>query len=56
MAIKFIPFNTEVTLQGQKEWEQAMLTSLDCLRIGLDKLETHLQLLTEVELQSGDID
>lgn len=55
MAIKFIPYNTQVTLYGQEQWEQAMLQSLGCLRMGLDRLEVHLELLTELELKYGDI-
>ena len=56
MSIKFIPFDTEISLKGQKAWEREVIVKLECLEVAITKLEKQLEFVTEekVEIDSGD--
>ena len=56
MAIKFIPFSSEVSLTGQKAWEAEVIEKLEMLELVLMKLERQLEFLTEEHIETLDED
>ena len=56
MAIKFIPSNRKVTIEGGEVHEKAVLSLLRCLVNKVNRVELQLEKLTEEPIDSDDGD
>jgi hypothetical protein len=54
MAIEFKPDTTEVSLQGQKEWESKVLNLLKCTIDGIYRVEKQLEKITDEEIDQDE--
>lgn len=54
MAIKFIPDDTSVSLEGQEQYEATVLSLLKCTVEKLHRVEKQLEKITDEEIDQDE--